>query len=108
MGLKTDTSLVDARSSKMEIAIKNIAALAAVGNLMVDQLIEHEVTTTIIAKATFAEEPKWTTVMVENVHQVVSPAVETLANAPKHEEHKLNLRLMGLEAKEDKTEKELV
>jgi hypothetical protein len=34
--------------------------------------------------------------------------VETLADAPKQEEHKLNLRLMGFEAKEGKTEKELV
>ncbi len=34
--------------------------------------------------------------------------METLANAPKHEEYKFNLRLMGFEAKEGETEKELV
>jgi hypothetical protein len=32
----------------------------------------------------------------------------TFANAPKQEERKLNLRLMGFEAKEGETEKELV
>jgi hypothetical protein len=35
MGLKTDISFVNARFSKMETAIKNIASLAAVGNLAV-------------------------------------------------------------------------
>ncbi len=39
---------------------------------------------------------------------MVSRVVETLADAPKQEEHKLNLRLMGFEAKEGETEKELV
>jgi hypothetical protein len=34
--------------------------------------------------------------------------VETLADAPKQEEHKLNLRFMGFKAKEGETEKELV
>jgi hypothetical protein len=34
--------------------------------------------------------------------------VETLADAPKQEECKLNLRLTGFEAKEGETEKELV
>jgi hypothetical protein len=34
--------------------------------------------------------------------------VETLADAPKQEECKLNLHLTGFEAKEDETEKELV
>jgi hypothetical protein len=34
--------------------------------------------------------------------------METLANTPKQEEHKLNLRLTGFEAKEGETEKELV
>jgi hypothetical protein len=32
--------------------------------------------------------------------QVVNRAMETLVNTPKHEERKLNLRLMGFEAKE--------
>jgi hypothetical protein len=34
--------------------------------------------------------------------------METLANAPKQEECKLNLRLMGFETKEGETNKELV
>jgi len=34
--------------------------------------------------------------------------VETLADVPKQEEHKLNLRLTGFKAKEGETEKELV
>jgi hypothetical protein len=34
--------------------------------------------------------------------------METLANTPKQEERKLNLYLMGFEAKEGETEKELV
>jgi hypothetical protein len=49
------------------------------------------------------EEPKLTTVMAKNVCQVVSRAVETLANAPKQEERKLNLCLMGFDAKEGET-----
>ncbi len=36
MGLKTNNSLVNARLSKMEVAIKNIASLAVVGNLAVN------------------------------------------------------------------------
>jgi hypothetical protein len=36
MGLKTDNSLVDARLSKMEVAIENIASLVATGNLVVN------------------------------------------------------------------------
>jgi hypothetical protein len=34
---------------------------------------------------------------------VVSQVVETLDDVPKQEEHKLNLRLMGFEAKEGET-----
>ncbi len=34
--------------------------------------------------------------------------METLVDTPKQEERKLNLRLMGFEAKEGETEKELV
>jgi hypothetical protein len=51
----------------MKAAIENIASFMAVGNLAVNQLMEHEATTTIIAKAAFVEEPKWTTVMAKNV-----------------------------------------
>jgi hypothetical protein len=54
------------------------------------------------------EEPKWTMVMAKNVRQVVNQVVETLADAPKQEEHKLNLCLTSFEAKEGETEKELV
>jgi hypothetical protein len=67
MGLKTDNSLVDVWLSKMEATIENIASLVAVGNLVINQLIEREATTTITTKITFMEEPKWTTVMAKNV-----------------------------------------
>lgn len=70
--------------------------------------MEREVVATITTKATFAEEPKWTMVLAKNVHQVVSRAMETLVDAPKQEERKLNLRLTGLEAKEGDTKNELV
>jgi hypothetical protein len=36
MGLKTDSSHVDTRLSKMEATIKNIASFVAVGNLAVN------------------------------------------------------------------------
>jgi hypothetical protein len=39
---------------------------------------------------------------------VVSQVVETLVNAPKQEEHKLNLHFTGFEAKEGEIVKELV
>jgi uncharacterized glyoxalase superfamily metalloenzyme YdcJ len=47
-------------------------------------------------------------VMAKNVRQVVNRAVETLADAPKQEECKLNLRLTSFKAKEGETKKELV
>ncbi len=84
----------------MEVAIEKIAFLVAVGNIVVNQLMEHEAATTVIVKVASAEEPKWTTVMAKNVRQVVSQAVETLVDMPKQEERKLNLRLIGFEAKE--------
>ncbi len=43
-----------------------------------------------------------------NMRQVVSRVVETLGNAPKHEECQLNLCLTAFEAKEDEIEEELV
>jgi hypothetical protein len=92
----------------MEVAIENIGSLVAVGNLVVNQLMEREVPATIIAKVTSTEEPTWTTVMANNMRQVVSRAVETLADAPKQEERKLNLCLTGFEAKEGETKKELL
>jgi len=46
--------------------------------------------------------------MAKNMRQVVNRAMETLADVPKQEECKLNLRLTGFEAKEGETEKELV
>jgi hypothetical protein len=70
--------------------------------------MEHEAAMAITAKATFAQEPKWTTVMAKNVPQVVNQAMETLVDAPKQEEHKLNLHFTGFEVKEGETEKELV
>jgi hypothetical protein len=108
MGLKTDNSPIDTQLSKMEAAIENIASLTTINNLAVNQLIEREATTTVTTKVAFAEEPKWTTMMAKNVRQVVNRVVGTLANAPKQEERKLNLRLIGFEAKEGKTEIELV
>jgi hypothetical protein len=104
MGFKTDNSLVDAQLSKMEAAIENIASLATVGNLAVNQLMEHEATIIVTAKVASTEEPKWTTVITKNVHQVV----ETLADTLKHEEHKFNLCFMGFKAKEGEIEKKLV
>ncbi len=62
----------------------------------------------IITKATFAKEPKLTTVMAKNMRQVVSYVVETLTNVPKQEERKFNLRLTGFETKEGEIENELV
>jgi hypothetical protein len=56
----------------MEVAIENIASLAATGNLVVNQLMEHKAVVAITTKVTFTEEPKWTTVMAKNVHQVVN------------------------------------
>jgi hypothetical protein len=69
----------------MEVAIENIASLAAVGNLTVNQLMECKITMAVITKVVIMEEPKWTTVMAKNVRQVVIKAMETLADAPKHE-----------------------
>ncbi len=63
--------------------IKNIASFAAIGNLAVNELMEHEVTAIIIVKVIFMKESKWTMVMTKNMREVVSQAVETLANMPK-------------------------
>jgi hypothetical protein len=82
-GFKTNSSLVDTRLSKMEATIENIAFFAGVGNLVVNQLMEREAVVAVIAKVAFVEEPKWTTLMAKNVCQVVSHAMETLADAPK-------------------------
>jgi Fe-S cluster assembly ATPase SufC len=70
--------------------------------------MEREAVMVIIAKAVSTKEAKWTMVMAKNVHQVVNQAMETLANTPKQEERKLNLRLTGFKAKEGEIEKELV
>jgi hypothetical protein len=70
--------------------------------------MEREATAAITAKAMSTEDPKWTTMIAKNVCQVVSQVLETLADTPKQEERKFNLRLTGLEAKEGETEKELV
>jgi hypothetical protein len=58
MGLKIDNSLVDARLSKMEATIENIASLAIVGKPAVNQLMEREAAAVITTKVAFAEEPK--------------------------------------------------
>jgi hypothetical protein len=67
MGLKTDNSHVDVQLSKMEAAIENIVSLTFDGNLAVNQLMECEVATVIIAKAMSTEEPKWTIMMAKNM-----------------------------------------
>jgi hypothetical protein len=67
MGLKTDISPIDAQLSKMEASIENIVSLAAVGNLAVKQLMEHEAAAIVTTKVASMEEPKWTTVMAKNV-----------------------------------------
>jgi len=108
MGLKIDSSPIDAWLFKMEVAIENIASFAPVGNLMVNQLMEHKAGATITTKVASAKEPKWTAVMTKNVRQVVSRGVETLVDTPKQEQRKLNLCLTGFEAKEGETNKELV
>ncbi len=51
----------------MDVAIKNIASLAAASNLTVNQLMEREAATAITTKVASAKEPKWTTVMAKNV-----------------------------------------
>jgi hypothetical protein len=86
MGLKTNSSPIDTRLSKMEAAIENIVSLTIASNLAVNQLIECEATAIVATKAMSAEEPKWTTVMVKNVRQVVNQAMETLVDTPKQEE----------------------
>jgi hypothetical protein len=58
MGIKTNSSPIDAWLSKMEAAIENIASLTATNNLAVNQLMECEATMAIITKAMSAEEPK--------------------------------------------------
>ncbi len=83
MGFKIDSSHVDAQLSKMEAAIENIASLATVGNLAVNQLMEREAVVVVIAKVTSAKKPKWTTMIAKNVRHVVTRAVQTLADAPK-------------------------
>jgi hypothetical protein len=92
----------------MEVAIKNIVSFTTASNLAVNQLMEREAITIVTTKVASIKEHKWTMVMAKNMHQVVNWVVETLTDAPKQEERKLNLRLSGFEAKEGETEKELV
>ncbi len=92
----------------MEAVIENIASFTTASNLAVNQLMKRETVMAIIAKAVSTEEAKWTMVMAKNVRQVVNQAVESLADTPKQEERKLNLRLTSLKAKEGQTEKKLV
>jgi hypothetical protein len=92
----------------MEVAIKNNVSLMITSNLVVNQLMECEATMVVTTKVASTKEPKWTTVMAKNVCQVISRAVETLVNAPKERECKLNMCFTGFKAKEGETEKELV
>jgi hypothetical protein len=52
----------------MEAAIENITSFMAVGNLVVNQLMERKALATITTKVASMEEPKWTTMMAKNVH----------------------------------------
>ncbi len=58
MGFKTNSPPIDARLSKMEVTIENIASLAAVDNLAINQLMECKTSMAIIAKAMSTEEAK--------------------------------------------------
>jgi hypothetical protein len=89
----------------MKGIIENIMSLATVGNFVINQLMERKAATAITTKATFTKEPKWTTVMAKNMRQVISEAVETLADAPKQEERKFNMHFTSFEAKEGETKK---
>jgi hypothetical protein len=51
----------------MKAAIENIAFLAPVGNLVINQLMEREAVVVVTAKATSMKEPKWTMVMAKNM-----------------------------------------
>ncbi len=51
----------------MEVAIENILFFMVASNLAVNQLMEHEVTSTFIANVAFIKEPKWTMMMAKNV-----------------------------------------
>jgi hypothetical protein len=108
MGVESNSSFVDMRLSKMKVAIKNIMFLATDNNLAMKQLMECEAIRDVTAKTTSTKHPKWTTMMAKNVRQVVNQTMETLADAPKQEERKLNLPLMSFEAKEGEIEKKLV
>jgi hypothetical protein len=50
MGLKTNSSPVDAHLSKMEATIENIVSLTATNNLVVNQLMERKVAVTVTPK----------------------------------------------------------
>jgi hypothetical protein len=51
----------------MEAAIENIASFMVASNLAVNQLMECEAAAAVTTKAMFTEEPKWTTVITNNV-----------------------------------------
>jgi len=70
--------------------------------------LARKATAAVTAKAAFVKELKLTTMMTKNVHQVISRVVKALADVPKQEEHKLNLRFTSFEVKVGETEKELV
>jgi hypothetical protein len=67
VGLKTDSPPIDARLSKMEVVIENIASLATASNLAINQLMERETTMAITAKVVSTEEAEWTIMMAKNV-----------------------------------------
>lgn len=76
----------------------NIASLMAVGNIVINQLMERKAATIVTTKVASTEEAKWIMVMAKNMRQVVNQVVDTLTDMFKQEEHKLNLCLTRFEA----------
>ncbi len=67
MGLKIDSSFVDAQLFKMGVAIENITSFIVVSNLVVNQPMERKELAACIAKVAYVEETKWTMVIAKNV-----------------------------------------
>jgi hypothetical protein len=83
MGLKSDSSFVDMRLSKMQATIENIVFFTAIGNLAVNQLMERKVAMALTTNVASTKEPQWITFMAKDMCQVLNQVVETLVDAPK-------------------------
>jgi hypothetical protein len=51
----------------MEAAMMNIASLMAVGNIVINQLMERKAATIVTTKVASTEEAKWIMVMAKNM-----------------------------------------